>query len=424
MGYKANITSNLLNQIIRVVLGALTSILVARTLGPSGQGYVAYVLLIFTLVGNYGHMGLNSAVMYFLKRSGTDPERLMGNNFTALLLTWLLISAVLLTLRSFGVVLGDYNYFYILGGLVLVLATLIYYNHHAWFTADERIIPANIYNMVVFIPKSLIIILLCVCGLLSPAAFFAISVAALLSNALILFFKLGQPFRLLIDFSLLKAEYSYGLVIWLSSVFTYLNLRLDQIMIRSMLGVSDLGVYSIAVSLAELMFLIPFSINSALLGRLYNTSDPQVSRRVLSQTLKFSFYICAVLALLGIPLSLLIPVFYGAAYAQAAPATMILLGGMVFASLASISPQHFFSLGKPRIHLLLSGLTLLINALLNLLWIPLWGISGAALASSISYLAFGLGYLAVFILREGFTLAELLALNRQDLKEIWNRKTN
>jgi O-antigen/teichoic acid export membrane protein len=145
---------------------------------------------------------------------------------------------------------------------------------------------------------------------------------------------------------------------------------------------------------------------------------------VLSQTLKFSFYICAVLALLGIPLSLLIPVFYGAAYAQAAPATMILLGGMVFASLASISPQHFFSLGKPRIHLLLSGLTLLLNTLLNLLWIPLWGISGAALASSISYLAFGLGYLAVFILREGFTLSELLALNRQDLKEIWNRKTN
>ena len=138
MGYKANITSNLLNQIIRVVLGALTSILVARTLGPSGQGYVAYVLLIFTLVGNYGHMGLNSAVMYFLKRSGTDPERLMGNNFTALLLTWLLISAVLLALRSFGVVLGDYNYFYILGGLVLVLATFIYYNHHAWFTADEH----------------------------------------------------------------------------------------------------------------------------------------------------------------------------------------------------------------------------------------------------------------------------------------------
>lgn len=424
MGYKANITSNLLNQVIRVVLGALTSILVARSLGPSGQGYVAYALLIFTLLGNYGHLGLNNAVMYFLKRGGIDPARLLGNNISALLLTWLLISAVLLLLRSFGVVLEDYNYLYILGGLLLVLASFIYANHHAWFTADERIIPANLYNLAVFFPKSAIIILLWVCGLLSPAAFFAISVAALLFNALILHFKLGQRFRLLIDLPLLKAEYSYGAAIWLAAVFSFLHLRVDQIMIRSMLGNSYLGVYSVAVSLAELMFLIPLSVNSALLGRLYNTEDPQTSRRVLAQTLKFSFYICAVLALLGIPLSLLIPVFYGAAYAQAAPATMILLGGMVFAALAYISPQHFFSLGKPRIHLLLSGLTLLLNTLLNLLWIPVWGISGAALASSVSYLAFGLGYLAVFILRERFTLAELLALNRQDLKELWNRKTS
>ena len=67
-GYKANITSNLVNQILHLIIGAATSIIASRVLGPQGMGYVAYAILIFTILGNFGHFGLNNAVIYFKKR--------------------------------------------------------------------------------------------------------------------------------------------------------------------------------------------------------------------------------------------------------------------------------------------------------------------------------------------------------------------
>ena len=62
MGYSKNIGHNFITQILKIIFGVLTGVLVARSLGPSGQGYVAYILLIFNLLGGFGHFGLSSAV--------------------------------------------------------------------------------------------------------------------------------------------------------------------------------------------------------------------------------------------------------------------------------------------------------------------------------------------------------------------------
>lgn len=419
MGYKANITSNLVNQLIRIVLGALTSILVARVLGPAGQGYAAYVLIIFTLIGDNGHFGLNNAVMYFKKRSAYDTQQLFNVNVTALGLLFLLISAAVLLIRSTGLALTGYNYLFIFGGLILVLSDLLFTNHHAWLTGDERIVENNRYNIIVFLIKSAAILLLWLLKLLTPFSFFAATVLAMLLNAWFLQSRVRQSYHPALDLGLLKAEFGYGSLIWLAAIFSFLLYRVDQLMIKQMLGVSELGVYSVAVTLAELMFLIPLSINSALLGKLYNTADPQASRKLMIQTFKLSCYVCAALAALGIPLSLLIPLFYGTAYTGAVNCTMILLAGVVFGALANVSAQYFFTLGKPVYHLVGSLATLLLNIGLNLLLIPVYGIAGAALASSLAYLAFGAFYIALFIFREGFRPRELFLLKPAELLELW-----
>lgn len=422
MGYKANITSNLVNQLIRIVLGALTSIVVARVLGPAGQGYAAYVLIIFTLIGDNGHFGLNNAVMYFKKRSTYDPGHLFNVNVTALGLLFLVISVAVLLIRSTGLALTGYNYLYICGGLILVLSDLLFTNHHAWLTGDERIVESNRYNITAFFIKSAVILLLWLLKLLTPLSFFAATVLAMLLNAHFLQSRVRQSYHPALDLGLLKAEFSYGSIIWLAAIFSFLLYRVDQIMIKQLLGVSELGVYSVAVTLAELMFLIPLSINSALLGKLYNTADPQASRKVMSLTFKLSLYVCAGLAAIGIPLSLLIPVFYGAAYAGAVSCTMILLAGVVFAALANVSAQYFFTRGQPIYHLVSSLATLLLNFVLNLILIPAYGIAGAALASSIAYFAFGAFYSALFILREGFRPRELFLLKSAELLELWSTR--
>lgn len=421
MGYKSNIASNLINQALRLVIGALTGIVVARALGPEGMGYAAYIILIFTLIGDFGHLGLNNSIMYFKKRGGGDPAQLYNVNVTMLGLLSVAIAAVVAALKGTGLALNSYGYPYLAGGIAFAAADLLFTSHHSWLIGDQRIPESNRSIIIVFFLKSAVLLTLWLTRALTPLSYFLVFCLSMLLNAVLLIARVRQPYRPAIDLRLLRSQFSYGTVIWLGAICAFLHYRVDQLMIKSMLGLSDLGVYSVAVTLAELMFLLPASINSALLGKLYNTDDPQAARKVVSQTLKLSFYVCAVLALTGIPLSLLIPVFYGQAYAGAVFSTMILLAGVVFASLAKVSAQNFFSRGQPGFHLAATFAALLLNAGLNLLFIPRLGIAGAALASTLSYFFYGSYYLALFVLREKFSLSDIFALRTEDLRDLLRR---
>ena len=421
-GYKANIASNLVNQILHLIIGAATSIIASRVLGPQGMGYVAYVLLIFTILGNFGHFGLNNAVIYFKKRKKVNPTHLYSVNVTILILFSVAISCILLVLRSNRWFLSDYNYLYVLGGIIYVFSALLFTHYHSWLIADELIRESNRFIITAFFIKSAIIILLWMTRTLNPLTYFYTSVLGMLINAIFLGTHTRERFRPELDLPLLKAEYSYGGIIFLAAGCDYLHLRVDQLMIKQMLGTSYLGVYSIAVTLAELMFLLPASINTALLGKLYNTDDKQKFRQVMSQTYKLTFWICSLLAVVGIALSFLIPLLYGKAFAGAIVSTQILLVGTIFSSCAQVSMQYFFSMGKPQIHLITTSCSLLINIFFNLWLIPIKGITGAAIASCISYFIYGVFYLVFFIKKEQFSIYELFSISLSDLKLLWSSK--
>jgi hypothetical protein len=83
MGYSKNISHNLFTQILKIIFGMLTGIIVARALGPAGQGYVTYIILIFTLLGNFGHFGSLLPWRIF-RRKAASP----GTPYTSPILTF------------------------------------------------------------------------------------------------------------------------------------------------------------------------------------------------------------------------------------------------------------------------------------------------------------------------------------------------
>lgn len=421
MGYKENIASNLGSQIIRIVVGALTGIVVARVLGPAGMGKVAYILLVFTLLGDYGHLGLNNANMYFLKRGSQSRNHLFGVNVTFLAVLSLLMTVVVVSLRATGLILNSYSWGYIIAGLIFTTSDLFFTSLHSWFVGDERIRESNRYIIGVFLFKNALILGLWIFGALSPFRYFSLMVLGMLLNAVLLWLKLGQKYVPAFDVGLLKAEFSYGSILWLGSIFSFLFLRADQFMIKSMKGLAELGTYSVSVSLAELLFMVPVSVGSAFLGKLYNIDDPATARSLLSRTLKLALYACAVLTALGIPLSFLIPFVYGTNYTGAVYSTMVLLIGATLSIPARVGMQYFFTLGRPKIHLWTSLATLLINIALNFVFIPSLGILGAAIASGIAYAAYGLMYVLLFLGPEKFSFRELFMLSSKDLQGLLKR---
>ncbi len=86
MNFKKNLFSNLITQVISILIGFLTSILIARGLGVVNQGYFTFYLLIFGLIASYGNLSITSSNSYFIKKSKYDRNDVISNNVTILLI--------------------------------------------------------------------------------------------------------------------------------------------------------------------------------------------------------------------------------------------------------------------------------------------------------------------------------------------------
>ncbi|MFA7543081.1 MAG: polysaccharide biosynthesis C-terminal domain-containing protein [Candidatus Cloacimonadaceae bacterium] len=414
MSFSKNISHNLITQVLKIIFGMLTGILVARALGPARQGDIAYIILIFTLLGTFGHLGIISATSYFQKKSSFERRQIFSTNFWVLALFSLLITAGVLGGYQAGWLLASYNGYYIAGGLLLMVGLLYTGHHQAWLTGDERIIENNRISLIVFFLKTLAIVILWLTGVLSKASFFIVSVADLVLWFILLQSVVGERLIWSISLPVFKAEMAYGSLAWASSLFAYLHYRADQIMIKSYLGSSELGIYTVAVTIAELLFLFPTSISNALYGRLYNLASGDDGRALISRTLRVALAVCLLLCGVGFGGSFLIPFVYGKAYAAGTSLMLLLLPGVFFACAPKILSPWFFSSGRPQVHLRITFICLALNIALNAALIPRLGSAGAALASTLSYIIYGLYYLFMMKRSEAFRFSELLGLHASD----------
>jgi O-antigen/teichoic acid export membrane protein len=417
MSYKKNIASNFFAQIIRITLVFITSIIVARELGAVGRGEIAYIILIFGLISNYGHFGINHATAYFQKRTRYSYKEVFSSNISTLLIIFTLIFTITIILRLNSVVLKDYNLSLIIIGLTYVLVNFIITSIQEFYVGNERIIEINKYLLIGEIFLFLTTFILSLTNTLDVTSYLVLFVISSFIRMLLFIKGVGIEFSFFINKNLINEEIRYGFVAYLSALFIFLNYRADQFLIKAMLGVESLGIYSIAVNLAELAFLVPMSVTNALTGRLFNINNNIEEKMFVTySTIKYTFYISMAVSLIGMALTPLIPVVYGKSFTSASSLTLILFVGIIFASIGKVSYSYFITEGRPIIHMKVTAVTFFCNLLLNVILIPYLGMLGAALASTISYFLYGLIYILIFISKEGFTLKELLVPQKQDFK--------
>lgn len=420
MSYKKNIASNFITQIFVSVIAFLTSIIVARTLGPEGRGYVAYPILIFTLIGEYGNLGILKASIYFQKRTNYSEEEVFNTNQTFVLLNFVIISLAVILVRASGLLLTNYSWQLIVCGILMILFIFLNSGMTSFYIGNERIVEINKYNIIMNLTKSLLLALMWVLGMLDVNKYIIIYSASFGILTILLYSKLGIKYKFTRNRTLIREEFKFGLAIYLATLFIYLNYRMDQLFIRNMLNETQMGIYTIAVALAELLFLIPGSVGTAILGRLYNidNSSDKERKRITSLTVKYTFYICAVIGVIGIMMTPLIPLVYGKGFAGAKIPTMILFIGIIFASIGKVSSSYFQSIGNTKTHLIITAMTFVMNLILNVTLIPIYGITGAAIASTGSYITYGIAYIVFFIKLEGFSFDDFFKFSEDDILAI------
>jgi O-antigen/teichoic acid export membrane protein len=180
-----------------------------------------------------------------------------------------------------------------------------------------------------------------------------------------------------------------SLPLLLSSLASIIYLKIDQVMLGVMASQSAVGIYAAAARLSEAWYFLPVGIAGSLFPALIaarrNGNEGRFEMR-FAALCNFLFLLAAGIAIVvSLLANQIIHFLYGAEFHQSASILRIHVWGGVFVFLGAalskwliIENCLFFSLWR---HLLGA----LINVIMNLLLIPKYGGTGAAVATLFSY---------------------------------------
>ncbi len=163
-----------------------------------------------------------------------------------------------------------------------------------------------------------------------------------------------------------------------------LVIRSDILMVNYFLGTEATGIYSISANMADIFYMVPSSIGMILYPQVSAMMEGGwvYSRQVAKGTAIIMCIFCILAALIIRPF---IYFFYGPVFIGAADALLWLLPGIFALSVNMIFMNFMAARGMPLIVVISPFVALLVNVILNLYFIPHFGINGAAMTSSIAY---------------------------------------
>lgn len=382
-----------------IAINAVNTILIARLLGPEGRGQYAVAIAISAIGAQILSFGLSSANTYFVARERNLLERLLSNS---LLVSGLVGSACVVAFGVFTLVPGASPL--PLGLTALALATvppvLLVLNLRNLLLGIGEVRPYNVIDLVAGVAGVVMTLGLALTGAATPASLLvvAFSVAAIgIAIALRgLRPHLGAVPRP--SGELLRRCAGYGFRIYLTTGFGLLVLKSDLLVVQFQRGSEASGLYSVASSLADLLWILPSVVGAILFPRLSALSDlPARWRLTLRTTMGTMVAFVPILALTALLAPVAIRIMFGSDFEPAASSLRILCAAILFYGATSVLSQFLAARGLPWIVVAIWGGGFLLNLGLNLVLVPALGIDGAAVASLIAYAAVFAGIVAVAV---------------------------
>jgi O-antigen/teichoic acid export membrane protein len=178
---------------------------------------------------------------------------------------------------------------------------------------------------------------------------------------------------------------SIGVRLHLSSISAFLNLRIDLLLVGALIAEREAGLYSLSVSLAEIVFALTYSLTIGMLHRQTEATESVAVEYTLDftrQNFALSIALAGIAAAVSYPAIVLV---YGADWQGSVLPFAIL--ALAVTALAIEGPMRdlLVRIGNPWLVSAASTVALVANVALNLVLIPQIGIAGAAVASLASY---------------------------------------
>lgn len=392
--YIKNISWLALGEAFKYILSLFVSILVVRYLGAEKVGIIEYALGFLAIISVFSNFGTDGYVIRDLSSSNYLKNDILGTSFIFRIAGFFICLIILIV---------NYIYFFdnpliqlviFLFAIPLLLKSFQVIN----FYFQSRVLS----KYVVFSTSISLIIISTIKALLviwkAPFIFFIYSAvldSVIVTICLILFYKKRSGQNIL-DWNF-NLEYAKKFIknsfpILIGTLAYTIFLKIDVIMIKSMLGLEELGIYSIATRLINMWYVLPMMITTSVFPALVNAKRHSKELYLLRLQQWFDFS-----ALLGWAISLfmiasatiIIPLLYGSEFLPSIPILRIYSITGLFLCISFPVGKYLLIEEYYTIPFIRYSIAALINVLGNYFLIPIYGIIGAAYASVFStFIAF------------------------------------
>lgn len=370
----------------------ITSILVARTLGPHDKGIYNLVVLIPAFYQTFLDFGITNGNFFYLARGELEPA-IAYTNVLFFVLATLLVVAFPVSLLAGDSLAGAFpgipRNLLLLSVLVLSPLTM-----HGLMVSGGLLMGTNRAPITYLIPFAAQILVLVgavvvALGHFGLTGFVAVffSATAVAQLLYLTSYHRGIKLSLKFDPRAIVRSLRFGAPLYVATLFSFLHSRVDQVIIADSIGPSALGQYALAISIGEMLWSIDMPVIAAIQYEVAHRSPADAAELVHRATRIIIITMAAACALAAGISFWLLPLTYGEAFRPAVPALLAYLPAVLFWSGArSLSQDIGYQRRRTDLVLYMNASGLAINLVMLALLIGPLGIVGAALASSASYL--------------------------------------
>jgi O-antigen/teichoic acid export membrane protein len=372
-----------------MAVGVFVSIWVARYLGPDQFGLFMYAQSFVGLFVAMTTLGLDGIVIRELIKDEGKRDKLLGTAFTLKLFGALAMFLLLLLIISMGSN-NDVTNFLV---LIIASASILHgFNvidfHFQSKVLSKYIVYTNIFSLLIssFIKVGLVV---------AKAPLIAFAWVTLFDSFILaigyLYFYQHQYFSIRtwqfekpLAISLLKESWP----LMFSGIVLMLQARIDQVMLKEIVGSGEVGYYSVALRLIEAAAFVALILKTSLAPSIIGAKE--ISEHLyynrLSDFYRLNFIVFLVVAtpifLFGNQVILFL---YGSAYESAGVLLSLMAFRLFFTNMGAARSIYILTENLFKFSLITMVVGTITNIVLNYIWIPKYGAKGSIIATIISF---------------------------------------
>ena len=393
-----------------MLISLVVSLLTARYLGPSNYGLINYATSFVAFFSSFCTLGINSVLVRELVERPDAEGEVLGTSMllqgiSSLLSALTILSVVSLIDRDEPITI----WVVALCSVGMVFKVLDTYKY--WFQRHLKSRYTTIATFAAYITLAIYRVVLMIFG--ADVILFALATSVdyvVMAVILFLFYRKCGGQRLGFSWAYSRELLSRSKHFILSGLMVAIYGQTDKLMLKQMLDVTETGFYSTATTINSLWCFVLAAIIDSIYPSVieaYKSGDEQLFNRRNRQLYAIVFYVSmGVAVLFNIFAELVIYILYEKAYLPAAMPLRIVSWYTAFSYFGVARNAWIVSKNMQKHLFKLYVMAAVGNVVLNYLLIPVWGASGAAIASLAAQML--TGFILPFFIRDLRENAQLM----------------